>query len=94
MAFSARQGPDRPKPHATTETHKHALPGAGIGPAGQRGACGRAGGLRAAAAALAGPLAAPLASEATLHVVKLHVERQRTDESSSVTKPARSGPST
>ena len=94
MAFSARQGPEGPKPHATTDTHTHTHNGAGIGPAGPRGPCGWAGGLRAATAALAGPAAAALGLEALLHVLKLDLERQRTVESISATKPARSGPST
>ena len=94
MAFSARQGPEGPKTHATTETHTHTHNGAGIGPAGPRGACGRAGGLRAAAAALAGPAAAALGLRALLRVVKLDLERQQTNESFSATKPTRSGPST
>ena len=94
MAFSARQGPEGPKTHATTETHTHTHNGAGIGPAGPRGACGRAGGLRAAAAALAGPAAAALGLQALLHVLKLDLERQRTVERISATQPAPSGPST
>ena len=92
MAFSARQGPDRPKTHAATETHTHTYFGAGIGPAGRCGACGRAGGLRAAAAALAGPPAAALGLLGLLRVLKLDLERQRTVESFSATKAARSGP--
>ena len=94
MAFSARQGPDRPKTHAATDTHTHTHFGAGIGPAGPRGACGRAGGLRAAAAALAGPAAAALGLQALLHVLKLDLECQRTKESFSATKPASPAPST
>ena len=85
MAFSARQGPEGPKTHATTETHIHALSGAGIGPAGRRGGCGRAGGLLAAAAALAGSSAAALGLRALLRVLKLDHEHWRTDESFSAT---------
>ena len=80
MAFSARQGPEGPKTHATTERERHTHNGAGIGPAGPRGACGRAGGLRAAAAALAGPPAAALGLLGLLRVLKLDHERQQTDQ--------------
>ena len=94
MAFSARQAPDWTLPTLTIRTHATGTTGYEIGPAGPRGACGRAGGLRAAAAALAGPAAAALGLESLLRVVKLDLERQRTNESFSATKPTRSGPST